>query len=494
MSSSPQGADDTHETELKLELTPDDAAELEASELLVPPEDVTRLRSIYFDTPDCCLREAGLSLRIRSSGRKRVQTIKADQARAAGLFARPEWELPVRSRRPVPDDRTPVPALLAELNATVEKRFEVDVERTRWTVAEGDARIEVVLDRGMVRGPDGRAAICELELELERGTSACLFALARRIAAVVPVRIGVISKAGRGYRLGREYEALKAEAPALDPDMSAAEALPAIVQTCLRQYRLNEAILLATPNGEAVHQSRVALRRLRSALGLFEPMLREDPAVQRLGRGLRDLARVLGKARDLDVLVAQLDPGHAQDVLAAARSKAYADVANAIEAGSTRALMLDLVEWSALGAWRDQVDSEALRNRAVTDFASDALGRALRKVRRRGKHLTDIGEESLHRLRKDAKKLRYGTEFFAPAFPGPKTGRRRKRFLHRLEGLGDALGVLTDAAMAHALVAALGLADEPDAAALAAHEKRARLLRRAQRHHDRLVADKPFWR
>ena len=64
-----RSSDDTHETELKLELTAEDAAALEASELLGPPEGVARLRSTYFDTPDCALREAGLSLRLRSSGR-----------------------------------------------------------------------------------------------------------------------------------------------------------------------------------------------------------------------------------------------------------------------------------------------------------------------------------------------------------------------------------------------------------------------------------------
>lgn len=493
MSSSPQGADDTHETELKLELTPDDAAVLEASELLGPPEDVTRLRSIYFDTPDCALREAGLSLRIRSSGRKRIQTIKADQARGAGLFARPEWELPVRNRRPVPDDRTPVPRLLAKLDAEVEKRFAVDVERTRWIVAEDDARIEVVIDRGDVRGSGGRAAICELELELEQGEPACLFALARRIAAVVPLRISVLSKAGRGYRIGSESEAVKAEAPAIDPDMAAGEALPAIVQACLRQYRLNEAILLDARCGEAVHQARVALRRLRSGLSLFRPMLRGDPKLRRLSDGLRDLARILGKARDIDVLVGQLEPGRARDVLAAASEQAYADVANAIEAANTRALMVDLVEWVGFGAWRSDKDAQ-LRDCAVADFAADVLDDALRKVRRRGRDLADIDEEALHQLRKDAKKLRYGAEFFAPAFPGRKATHQRKRFLHSLEALSDALGVLTDAAMASELVSALGLADEPDAVALGAHEKRGRLLRRAQRHHDKLVERKPFWR
>ncbi|WP_406658566.1 CHAD domain-containing protein [Rhizobium brockwellii] len=53
----------------------------------------------------------------------------------------------------------------------------------------------------------------------------------------------------------------------------------------MRLFRLNEAILLANQNLEALHQARVALRRLRSAITLLKPILRDtraDHLAQRL--------------------------------------------------------------------------------------------------------------------------------------------------------------------------------------------------------------------
>ena len=79
------------EIELKLELNPDDASALEASELFGEDSKVSQLRSTYFDTADHCVKQAGFSLRIRQIGRARVETVKANGTNAAGLFARPEW-------------------------------------------------------------------------------------------------------------------------------------------------------------------------------------------------------------------------------------------------------------------------------------------------------------------------------------------------------------------------------------------------------------------
>lgn len=78
------------ELQLKLELSPQAASSLEASLLL--PDAMTRAkqRSIYFDTPDQSLEQAGLSLRIRRQGGRRTQTIKGDNAKSSGLFVRPE--------------------------------------------------------------------------------------------------------------------------------------------------------------------------------------------------------------------------------------------------------------------------------------------------------------------------------------------------------------------------------------------------------------------
>src|SRR3546814_5292579 len=78
------------EIELKLDLTPEAADALEATTVLPGDPGIAEQRSVYFDTLDHQLSKTGLSLRIRRSGSKRLQTIKADGASAAGLFVRSE--------------------------------------------------------------------------------------------------------------------------------------------------------------------------------------------------------------------------------------------------------------------------------------------------------------------------------------------------------------------------------------------------------------------
>ena len=134
------------EIELKLDLTPEAANALEAAALLPGNPDIAEQRSSYFDTPDHRLSKAGLSLRIRRSGKKRIQTVKADGASAAGLFMRSEWERPVDSDTPVLDDTTPIRALLGGATDTIAPAFEVWIERRTWIIGEGEATIELVKD------------------------------------------------------------------------------------------------------------------------------------------------------------------------------------------------------------------------------------------------------------------------------------------------------------------------------------------------------------
>lgn len=333
------------EVELKLDLSSSAAAAIEASGLLPGEAGRVRQSSIYFDTPDQALARAGVSLRIRKSDGKRVQTIKAAGASAAGLFARSEWERAVRNDTPVLDAKTPLPPSLGECADAIAPIFEVAIDRHSWIVAEGDATIEVVLDRGKVVAGDRQSPICEIELELKSGAPAALFAFARKLDAVAPVRLGVLTKAERGYRLaGPAPTMVKAEPVLLVDGVTPARAFAIVAQSCIRQFRLNESLLLAGGGAAALHQARVALRRLRSAFSIFRPVVGDPGAA--LGADLRWLASELGEARNLDVLLARTRPaGSLRDSIAAARASAYHRVGEVLEMPRTRHMMLDLAEW-----------------------------------------------------------------------------------------------------------------------------------------------------
>ena len=100
--------------------------------------------------------------------------------------------------------------------------FRSDVRRTSWRIAEGESEIQVDLDEGRIEAGAHNQQFCELELELLSGEAEELVRLARDIAARVPVRIGVLSKAERGFALaaGKLDKVHKAGPVAVDEGMT----------------------------------------------------------------------------------------------------------------------------------------------------------------------------------------------------------------------------------------------------------------------------------
>jgi inorganic triphosphatase YgiF len=483
------------ETELKLDLTEAAADALEASGILPADPKVRQLRAVYYDTSKHALARAGLSLRIRAAGDERIQTIKADGAGSAGLFVRSEWERPVEGDTPVLDDTTPVKALLGKRVRKVAPQFQVNVERRTWILQQGEAEIELVLDRGVMLANDRQEAICEVELELKAGEPAALFALARKLDDVAPVRLGVLTKAERGYGLsGPPRSVFKAEPVTLKREMTAVQAFQHVAQTCVRQFRLNEAVLIGDRNADALHQARVALRRLRSAFSIFSPLVLADGRAAKLREELRWLAGELGKARDLDVLLGRAPAGDLRARVGKAREEAYAGVEATLASPRVRAMMLDLTEWLIEGPWLAAAGTQDRGSQPARDFAVAALDRFRRKVKKQGRDLEAVDDETRHEVRKDAKKLRYASEFFVDLFDADRERRRYKRFIAALEDLQDQLGALNDLATAPEVIGNLGLEGDPEIGTLLGEGNRGSLITAAAEAHEALVDAKRFWR
>ncbi len=448
------------EVELKFDVAATDAEALKACSALagVTPG-VTEADTAYFDTKDGLVRHAGYSLRVRKAGGHYVQAVKHKPAAAAGLFVRREWEAEVPGF--APDDaalaKTPLLKLLEAGEAgPLKQQVRSKFRRTIWLVTHKGSVIEVVLDEGKVTAGKAESPLCELELELKSGKPRALFALAGEIGAALPLRLGVLSKAERAYALAerRLGEAARAEPIALPPRITEGAAFRVVAQSCLRHYRLNEMVLLVRRDADALHQARIALRRLRSALSLFRPTVRGKDYPE-LREEVGWLAGQLGDARNLDVLLAGEEGLHADEAvrerLLKARAKAYDRVEAALGSVRVRALMLNLSLWIHAGAWR-------FRDRAKRDLAelaADQLSRQWRRVKRHSDMLGKVAAEDLHQLRLDVKKLRYSAEFLAGLSAKRPKLARRERFVLALKELQESLGDLNDAEAAQAITTKL---------------------------------------
>jgi len=483
----PRTRKEPREVELKFELDPGAVAPVEAAlaRLSARRPKRERLRSTYFDTPRYALREAGITLRVRRIGRRRIQTVKLIGG-AAGLFNRPEWEGKIEGDTPDWDlARTTGLAPLARDGVAKAARgvFSVAVERRRFHLGVGESRIEAALDVGVVEAGKRSAPIRELELELKRGRLADLFGLAKTIAETAPLRLGLRTKAEQGFAAarGRPARPVKAMPSPIVEGMSVADGFQAVARSCLAHLLANEALFREARDPEAVHQMRVALRRLRAALSLFRDAVADDE-IAAVKTGLRELAAALGEARDLDVFIRKtLAPARARDpgdAALAALARSYAERREAaydaaletVASGRLGRIVLDTLAWIEAGPWLRK-DGKAEREAPVERFAADELRRRAKRIRKRGRHLPELAPDERHRVRIAVKKLRYAAEFFAPLYEGKGRAKRTRRFRDALGELQDRLGDLNDIAVAATMAETAGDGAAPAARLLAAEQE-----------------------
>jgi len=504
-------ADEPREIELKFAIPASRAAEVLASIAALADAEPRPLTSTYYDTDKGVLRRAQMALRVRGDGGKYIQTLKDA---GDGALSRGEWEKPVKSARPDLGalKKTPAAGLLPK-GAKLTPSFVVEVRRRTADVIEGESRIELAFDHGVAKAKGREAAFVELELELKSGPQWGLFALARRLAGTGDLTLSFTTKAARGSALARPPRsfARKFAPPPLSPDLNTGQAFQAVARACLRQVADNAERLRLRASPEVIHQLRVGLRRLRSLITSFKTVV-ADARLPAIKAELKWLTGELDAARNLDVLlhgdyraaVAQKDDAEGLKGLGVrlrgARRMAYVRAAGAVESERFRRLLLDLLVWIETGPWTAAEKHAARRTRPIARFAADELKDRRRKIAKRGQHLRDLDPTARHKLRIEAKKLRYAADAFSGLFGRPK---RAKAFVEALKLVQDALGDLNDIVvgerLAHEAAVIPGRA-ETDAAFVAGRitgAQSARIAPLTDRAEAAIAAfrdAKPFWK
>jgi len=394
------------EVELKLLLPEHARAALERHPALQAPcataPETREEHTVYFDTPLLSLAGKGLSLRVRRCGAARVQTLKSAGDGYTVAASRGEWEW--RIDQDVPDlscvAETPFGAEIAAEGASgLQTVFETDIRRTvRSLRLAGETVAEAAVDVGRVFAGEATQDVNELELELKRGAPGPLYRLALDLHATVPFIIGVESKAQRGQRLrmGKAPVAVKRGPPPLDGDGPASEAVRRIIGAALGQLLANQPAA-AVGDVEGVHQMRVGIRRLRTALALFGKHL-EPYASRRFEAELKRLGQVFGNARDWDVFCTQILPDAEKDEIAkgwvellrtpaeASRQVAHRELEEEFTRPAITALVLGMAAWVEPDDAGSPVAGDDALNRPIRQLAHALLDRMARRVVKRGGH------------------------------------------------------------------------------------------------------------
>jgi inorganic triphosphatase YgiF len=376
---------DLREVEIKLELPLQALRQIERSSRLRQPatkSETMHLTSVYFETRGCKLWRNGVSLRVRFDGQTYTQTIKTSNGR--GTFDRKEWEQKISG--PGPDINLArgtalKPFISKKLKQKPRPVFETKVKRKLFPLQAAGSVIDFTIDTGKVDTGKKSASICELEIELKDGDQAALFALANDLSKSAPVRLAVRSKAERGYDLIKS--GLKPSLAVPLENMSVADAFQVIASACLWEIGANQE---AASRGEAegIHDMRVGLRRLRSAISVFSSIL-PDVQTRQLKQELKWLTDELGATRQLDVfkerVIEPLSGRHSREKamrafsidVAERRDDAAEEARCAVEAGRGRRLLIQTLAWIETGAWLTNDDElvRARRERPIAKCAAE---------------------------------------------------------------------------------------------------------------------------
>jgi triphosphatase len=440
---------------------------------------VQRLHSVYFDTERGDLRRHRIILRVRRLRGRNLLTLKWDGAANRGNFERGEIEISTHSA--LPDPSLLGAEIEAEIMRVTEGRplqpfFATDIRRVVRRIVVGGSEIEAAFDTGYIVCGIQKTPVREIELELKAGDPIDLYQFGLTLAMDFPMRLGIATKAERGVQLsgGAHPMAVRAAAPVLT-EQTTDQAIAAIISACVTQFVANWPAFEGPDKAEAIHQMRVALRRLRAALALFH---RQFPRKEfhELRAEAKRIASAMGEARNWDVFEGLVrdgprgafpsDPGFAplmQDV-AMHREDGYATVTALLADCNTTRFVLSLEALVARRGWRNSLSGAELPRLTMpaSGFAAECLERLHQRVRKRGRTLLDLPPEERHGVRIALKNLRYAADFLGNLFDHANAVRSYTQAAARLQ---DALGGFNDMVMVTDLVRRLDTRDADPARA-----------------------------
>ncbi|OYU19188.1 MAG: hypothetical protein CFE34_06570 [Rhodobacteraceae bacterium PARR1] len=258
--------------------------------------------------------------------------------------------------------------------------------------------------------------------------------------------------------------------------MTSEAALALLLRACVTAIDQNLALFLESDAAEGPHKSRVALRRLTTVLDGFQPLFRRK-AWQRTRAEAKAIFRHLGKVRDAQVFLANLEAGARNEKLAKAtdqlRDKVRRDLRRRRAVGFAPSLLRGLTDDSLL---RRKAPGLALRQMPVELLAAQSMETVHAACLALGRDLAALAVDDLHEFRKRMKSLRYLAEFFAPLWQHADWPAQRRA----LKDIQDALGELNDQANARAR----GATVDP--------QKALRAMQAAQKHWT-ILMDAPTW-
>ena len=256
--------------------------------------------------------------------------------------------------------------------------------------------------------------------------------------------------------------ARKRDGVRLSQSDTAADAFGRIAADCREHLMTNVPLVADRGDAEGIHQMRVGIRRLDSAMEVFRGAV-EWPSDRPLRAELTWLRRTLGAARDADVFALETLPeirravdanGAIDDIahmLDEFRQARYGTVMATLRSDRFDRMSETLDRWIESAEWREPGDRRRSKNldKPLTKLSRKALDRLEKKAWSRGHDLKKLSPDQRHKTRLRLKKLRYAGESLRSLYD-PKDA---QRYLRGLKKVQDQLGAMNDAETARSILA-----------------------------------------
>ena len=251
---------------------------------------------------------------------------------------------------------------------------------------------------------------------------------------------------------------------------------------------------------EALHQIRIALTHLRTAIRFFSPMV-DDGLRPAVWTELKWLNSQLGMVRDLDVAIDRViaESGGELDVIAELqhwdekRAESHRLLARALQSARYRRLVEQTSSWIESGPWSTRRTKEAIRLRrcSLADHATARLTEWEKTLLKKARKLNKLDVEKRHKLRLLNKRMTYSVESLQDLF-ADESLTKQKSILKQLRKAQKSLGQLNDDARGQTLAASLNEAVPGAGIRFLNRKREKKLLRTASEAYRKLAKAKPF--
>lgn len=406
-------------------------------------------KTTYYDTPRFLLKKNHVTLRIRHTGKQAVQTIKAGRNFTAGTLTR--WEISKTLEGDAPHVGMVRQVLAGSTISSGALRrlmpvFSTNVHRTKLTLAFADSELSIVYDQGDISHPESGEVvetISEIEVELKSGRAQDMFMLLCRLNEKCTWQQIGMTKAERGYAAisrAHAFRPRKHKAFATTAGTDAFGVMQSTMSSALAHFFANNPNLLSD-KPEAIHQTRVAVRRMRAILHSCKSIVGYMDR-KALNGELRWLQTKLGECRDWHVLrhdtlpkMGEMDPEHRAEIDQLARKTHAKLLPQALDVYRSRRAQRLILH---IQCWLAGLPAEGGPNAA--EVGRNALKLNIRRLHKLGRLTTRKPLAEIHAIRIKSKKLRYTLEIL------PTSQSSDARALKSLIALQENLGDLNDIA------------------------------------------------